>query len=331
MNVVPLALGGLAGWYLWERSHRRTHSITGGLHPEITLPHEQEWELWHNEFSLCSKKMRVCLAELGIPHAAHRVDLIETGSYETISRAFLAVNPAGLVPVLVHRGHPVYESHDQIAYASEHSGDPGRLVPDDPRARAVMDRWVHKGSLVGDDPPKAARETAGNAVPGLTMPLFAAMLPDVPVHRILEGLLFHRLKMRPIGFLAMKVRGLRAVATTEPFHSMIRSSRLAMHGHLDDLEATLGETGGPWITGARFTLADVGMMAILDRIREADWESELLVDRRPCVQEYWRALKARPSYAAAIAAHEHPTVVRGTERIVALKRSDPAFAAALAS
>lgn len=329
MTVVSFAAGGVVGWYLWERSRRRTHPVSGGLHPEILLPHEQEWELWHNEFSLCSKKMRVCLAELGLPYRAHRVDLIETGSYETISRAFLAVNPAGLVPVLVHRGHPVYESHDQIAYASEHSSDPHRLVPADPEVRAIMDRWVRKGSLVGDDPVKAARETAGNAVPGLTMPLFAAMLPDVPVHRILEGLFFHRLKMRPIGFLAMKARGLRKVGTTDPFHAMIRQSRLAMHGHLDDLEETLAATGGPWITGTQFTLADAGMMAILDRIREADWEAEFLVDRRPRVQDYWRALKERPSYAAAIAAHEHPTVVRGTERIVALKRSDPGFAAAL--
>jgi len=73
------------------------------------------------------------------------------------------------------------------------------------------------------------------------------------------------------------------------------------------------------------------MMAILDRIREADWEAEFLVDRRPRVQAYWRALKERPSYAAGIAAHEHPTVVRGTERIVACKRNDPGFAAALVS
>ena len=26
------------------------------------------------------------------------------------------VNPAGTVPVLVHNGHPVYESHEQILY-----------------------------------------------------------------------------------------------------------------------------------------------------------------------------------------------------------------------
>ena len=55
------------------------------------------------------------------------------------------------------------------------------------------------------------------------------------------------------------------------------------------------ESGHP---GAQFTLADAGMMAILDRIREADWEGELITGRRPRVQAYWQALKARPSYAA---------------------------------
>ena len=37
--------------------------------------------------------------------------------WETQSAAYLTqVNPAGTVPVLVHHGHPVYESHEQILY-----------------------------------------------------------------------------------------------------------------------------------------------------------------------------------------------------------------------
>ena len=63
----------------------------------------------------------MCLAELGIPYKSHHIHLIETESYENLSRHFLAVNPGGLVPVLVHQGHPIYESHDQIRYAAEHS------------------------------------------------------------------------------------------------------------------------------------------------------------------------------------------------------------------
>ncbi len=55
---------------------------SGGIHPEITLPHTEAWELYHNGFSLCSKKLRVCMAELGLPYRSHHIHLIETGAYE---------------------------------------------------------------------------------------------------------------------------------------------------------------------------------------------------------------------------------------------------------
>jgi hypothetical protein len=109
--VVAAAALGLAIWYWRERRFRRTHPMAGGLHADISLPHSAEFELYHNDFSLCSKKIRMCLAELEISYLGHPIDLIETGSYETLGRRFLAVNPAALVPVLVHDGHPIYESH----------------------------------------------------------------------------------------------------------------------------------------------------------------------------------------------------------------------------
>jgi len=92
----------------------RTHRPDGGLHPEITVTHTQEWELYHNSLSLCSKKLRVCLAELRAAvrqssHQPHR-----GGRLRERQPALPAVNPGGTVPVLVHNGHPVYESHDEI-------------------------------------------------------------------------------------------------------------------------------------------------------------------------------------------------------------------------
>ena len=108
-------------WWAAEKVHRNTHAVAPGHRPDIELPYEEEFELYHNALSLCSKKVRVCLAELGVEYRSHHVDLIETGSYENIGRAFLAINPAGIVPVLVHRGHPVYESHDIIRYAADHA------------------------------------------------------------------------------------------------------------------------------------------------------------------------------------------------------------------
>ena len=326
-GLVAIALGALGLWLVVERLRRTTHAMAGGLHEDISLPHEQAWELYHNDFSLCSKKTRVCLAELGIDYRSHRIDLIETGAYENLSRRFLKVNPAALVPVLVHEGHPIYESHEQLAYAAAHSGRGHALTPEDPQQQALMAHWVHKTSLIGDNPLAALEETAGNAVPGLTVPIFAAMIEHIPVRRIVVGVLFHRFLRRPLMFLAMKARGLKRLPSTKPVMRILQRSRTAMHGHLDELEAALDASGGPWILGDRFSLADVGMMVILDRLREVDWLDVFLTEQRPKVAAYWQALQERPSYAAGIAAFEHPTVTRGLDAIKRLKAQDPAFAA----
>ncbi|MCY3795051.1 MAG: glutathione S-transferase family protein [Gammaproteobacteria bacterium] len=330
MDVVwlaTIALGMLGLMLLVERFRRTTHAMAGGLHEDISLPHEQAWELYHNDFSLCSKKTRVCLAELGIDYRSHRIDLIETGAYENLSRRFLKINPAALVPVLVHEGHPIYESHDQLAYAAAHSGRSQVLTPEDPQQQALMGHWVRKTSLIGENPLAALEETAGNAVPGLTLPIFAAMIEHIPVWRIFVGLLFHRFPRRPLMFLVMKARGLKRLPSIKPMMTILQSSRTAMRGHLDELEAALIASGGPWILGERFSSADVGMMVILDRLREVDWLDVFLTEQRPNIAAYWQALKQRPSYAAGISAFEHPTVTRGLAAIKHLKAEDPDFAA----
>ncbi len=310
LALLMLAFG---AWYWRERGLRRTHPMSGGLHPERSVPHTAEFELYHNDFSLCSKKIRVCRAELRIPYVAHAIDLIETGSYETLSRRFLAVNPAALVPVLVHHGHPIYESHDILRHAAEHAKSAEALVPPDEAARALMQRWIDQSSLVGDDPTRGVAASAGNCAPGLTLPLFAAMIRDIPAHRILEGLMFHRIKQRPLLFLLLKARGLARFGRIEPLRRAVIASRRHMQRHLAELERQLGECGGPWIVGSQFTLADVSWAVIFERLREADWTSELLT---PALRAYWERLEARPSYRAAMTEHQHPLVRAGTARIV---------------
>ena len=94
--------------------------------------------------------------------------------------------------------------------------DAPSLIPDSPEGDAEMRQWVDRASLKGDDPIAAAAHSAGNAVPGLTVPLFASMIADIPVWRILEGLLFHRSRIRPIMFLTMKFTGLGRLPKAGP-------------------------------------------------------------------------------------------------------------------
>lgn len=302
-------------------------ALRGGVHPEITLAHEQEWELYHNSFSLCSKKLRVCLEELGLSYASHHVDLIETGAYENVGREFLAINPAGLVPVLVHNGHPIYESHDEIVYAAEHAGERAlTLLPADAETRALSDHWTDCASLVGEDPTSGTRERAGHCIPGLTLPVFATMVRRIPYREMFKGLLTHPNKERPIIFATLKTFGLRRLDKLPPAIALLRRSRRDMGGHLDALAAQLEKHGEPWITGPNYSLADVSWVVILDRLAEADWDQFFWGDgKRPAVAAYWQRLQARPSTQRAIVDARCTLTRQGIADVKAAKSADPAL------
>lgn len=305
-------------------------SLSAGHHPEISLPHTQEWELYHNSFSLCSKKVRVCLAELGLRYRSHPINLIETGAYENVSARYLAVNPAGLVPVLVHRGHPIYESHHQIVYAAESTADGGgALLPQDAETKALVERWIDCASLVGD-PMAGIEQRAGHCVPGLTFPLFATMVRSIPYREIGRGLLSHPNKERPLFFALLKACGVRRLPRLPPVMGIVRRSREHMGEHLDALATHLDEIGGPWIAGEHFTLADVSWVVILDRLVEADWDRALWGDDiRPTIAAYWDRLRQRPSFQSEIEARRCPNTRRGITDLKKAKTEDPRLRAAL--
>jgi glutathione S-transferase len=64
-------------------------------------------ELYHWEPTLESAKVMICLHEKGLDFTGHYVDVLELEQY---SDAFLQINPAGQVPVLVHDGNILTDS-----------------------------------------------------------------------------------------------------------------------------------------------------------------------------------------------------------------------------
>lgn len=306
-------------------------SPRGGLHSDITFPHVEEWELYHNSFSLCSKKVRVCLAELALPYAGHHVHLIETGAYETVRPSFLRINPGGTVPVLLHQGHPVYESHEQIAYAAEHAGERGKtLLPADPRARSVVEHWVDRASIVGN-PLVGLDRRAGHCIPPLTFPIFATMVAYIPYREILRGLLTHPNKERPLFFTLLKLLGVHRLPRLAPIMKTLRQAREHMGHHLDALSQQLQQHGKPWIVGDHFTLADVSWVVILDRLVEADWEQFYWGGaKRPIIAAYWERLRTRPSYTSEILEARCSNTIRGINNLRQAKTTDAGLSQALA-
>lgn len=325
LAFVAVVFAGLLVWWVVEKGRRKTHPVPPGYQADVVFPHDAEFELYHNALSLCSMKTRLCLAELQIPYVSHHVDLIETGCYENIRPRLLRVNPGGTVPVLLHEGHPVYESHEQIRYAARFAPDDApALVPDDPVLREEMETWIDRSSLTGD-PIENSDKSAGNAVPGLTVPLFCTMIEKIPYWRIGEGLLFHFDKFRPFLFCVLKLRGIRRLPKLVPAARAIGRSRRDMAGHLDALEERLSKSGGPWILGDTYSLADVSWCVIFERLRQVDMERVFTGPRadgqvlRPFVTAYWERLRARPAYREAILDMSHPLIEYGRQRIALAK------------
>lgn len=333
MTIPLLLLSALLVFALtWTFLRRRRFKVvTGGIDKRITLEHTESVELYSNSFSHCSRKVRLVLSELGIEAKHHSIDLIETGSYQTVSTEYLKVNPAGLVPTLLHNGHPVFESDDILTYAQTIApADAPKLIPDDPLLQEQMHQWLDFCAIVSADLFGGMKDRAGACIPGLTMPMFIASIQYVSLRKILAGFLRHHTFKSPTMFTVFRLFGLRRMVKIKPFREFVHVSRDHMGEHLETINQSLMKHGQPWILGQSYSLADVTIGAMLLRLDEAGWlhwfDQSLNIQG---VMRYYQRLKARPSWGAAIAAHEHAIVARATNDLIRIVQKDPALAAVL--
>jgi glutathione S-transferase len=94
-------------------------------------------ELYHNNISVCSQKVRVVLAEKNLPWTSHHLSFVKG---EHLTPEFKKINPRGVVPVLVHDGHSIVESSVICTYLDEVIPDPP-LMPKDAVERSTMRLW----------------------------------------------------------------------------------------------------------------------------------------------------------------------------------------------
>jgi len=304
-------IGFLLGIYFWRCwTHPRTRAVKPGLNTDIILPHEAEVELHHNMLSSCSQKVRACLGETGLSHRKRHHVLPSSGSWETKKADYLTINPAGTVPVLVHNGHPVYESHEQIVYIDQvlMPGGP-RLTPTDPDKKALMDKWVESGSMIlsevlgASDPWDGMSRRIGNILGPMTMPLFCGnMIMNFDIWNVLETLSMIPLikdKLPVVLLILFKTLGVETFIKVQKLNGVISPVRKALNHHLALLTKDLETSGGPYICGEIFTLADVSMVPIFERMEYARWWTESLKEQFPLVTKYWGTIQEREGYKAS--------------------------------
>ncbi len=91
-------------------------------------------KLYHYYRSSASYRVRIALNLKGLPYEAVAVDLLKSAQR---SAEFLALNPEGLVPVLIEGERPLTQSLAIIEYLEETCPQPP-LLPRDPQGRALV-------------------------------------------------------------------------------------------------------------------------------------------------------------------------------------------------
>ena len=227
--------------------------------------------LYHAWLSSASRRVRFAIEEKTLSYQGIIVDLLK---FEQHSPEYLLLNSNGVVPTLIHRGHPIIESTVICEYLDATFRElPLRPVEQRARARMrVWSKWVDEVVL------RAFQVANWNRMMGPT----AAAWSDEEVAQ--------RLQLIP---MPDRREDWRRVAR-EPFtdseidHAIANISRT-----LDRMEADLAN--GPWLAGEAFSLADIHLSPYIVRIGEHA-ERGILLANYPRCEDWWHRLKARPAF-----------------------------------
>lgn len=232
-------------------------------------------ELYHDWDAYCCIKVRFCLAEKQIAWTGRTVDLQRM---EQLSPAFLAVNPKGLVPALVHEGVVLTESSVINEYLDELSAS-NPLSPPDALGRACMRIWVKFQDDVLHPSVKAPTYQL------MLRRAFAQMPPELVEERI---------ALSPSPEKAALLRA--AAAGGPPDLAQVNDAQARMQAALAQMEARLAEN--LWLAGASFSLADIAAAPFIDRLEGLKLAG--LWRDMPATQRWITQVKSRAAYAAAL-------------------------------
>jgi glutathione S-transferase len=342
----------------FKTSQLRSRRLVGAR-PDTTIDHTEEYELLHNGLGVGSVAARVCLFEKGIDFASHELDTIATGRYATLTPDFLDIAEDGLLPVLLHNGHPVHDALEILMYIDKQTDN--TLTPSSKspavqkQMRLDMDEWLDIGSRDQEGPLELTGK-AGSALAVLSTPLFVALAQNITIGDTIVGMLFNLDRMHAVYFLMFRLFGPRILR----FYPIVRAMSKAkkqVRQYLDELELHLSKVAcnaareagnkrktpvtiedgsdsddGPeelvlndimWICGEQFSLADVRWMAVLNRIRQIGLEQELLQDgKHQHLEAYWLGLQTRPSFHKGVLEFVPPCVVSAMRTLATWKKDN---------
>ncbi len=230
-----------------------------------------EFELYNAPQSICSHKVRFALHAKGQDFTEYKLDLF---AGDQLKPEYLALNPNGLVPTLVHHGESIIDSLVIVQYLDELFPEPNPLVPEDPLMRARMRSLM---AYIDEVPTPAVR------VPSYNM-AFLVHFQNMPEDEFLA--MANSKPLRKEFLLNFGRVGFPEKAYNEAIDRLARS--------LVRMQAEIEKSGGPWFLGERFTIADIAMMPVI--VRLDDLNLDHMWDDKPVIARWLEAIQAHPAY-----------------------------------
>lgn len=222
-----------------------------------------------------SGKPLFCLHEKGVPFTYHYIDM---GAHEHHASPFLAINPDGTVPAIVHDGFTMAESTPAMEYIDEAFPGPA-LRPSDPFRRWQMRVLMRYMDNV------VAPSLAMIASNRLAAPRYAGQEP--------EDL---RRKLDRIPLPERRASWERLMFQSTPPADIDESERRVSDA-IRRFDGILGQE--PWLAGETFSLADICVFASFHGL-PLSREEEVDDRASPHLMRWLRACHARPALQAAL-------------------------------
>jgi len=237
-------------------------------------------ELYHHGSSVCAAKVRIVLQEKAAAFTPHYVDILAGDQFKP---EYLRLNPKGVVPTLVHDGHPLVESTAICEYLDEIYETPA-LKPPSPRERHAMRLWTK--AVDEDLHPACAVITFASChrhIVRRTGPEGVdRFLNSTPSMSVTPDWKSQKRRVIELGFEAPEV--------AEKFRLYVR--------YLDKMESALARS--VWLSGDIYSLADIALTPYVNRLAMLSmsglWENGV----RPRLDDWFTRVRARPTFVKSV-------------------------------
>lgn len=230
--------------------------------------------LYHNAMSTCAQKVRFALAEKGIAWEGRHLNL---RAGEQHRPDYLRINPAGVVPTLVHDGGVIRESNVIMEYVDDVSADVP-LRPADPMARARMRLWMKRL----DDRIHAETGVVSSAI-------------AFRHQKLAEGRAAAEALVNGIPDAAKRAR-MQSIVFEGTASPLFAAGIAQFRRLIDDMEAALGRHD--WLAGDSFSLADMAYAPYATRLEQLQLAGLWTPESK--FADWYARVSARPGYRTGI-------------------------------